>query len=245
MNLARVEHYFSRFLSAMELRSRQGSAMLDLAPGHSVVLSPNLKFAGTVNVDETTYGFADKVYDRAQLIELPLRREDVAKHLEGRPYADDRARGRRRAARPVALRVPGAGRDRPVRARAPRSSGPRGRSRWTRSSCRRSCPGSVAPTATWTRASRPSSARWATGLPAVAREGAGDALRSSRAMASPASEPAVGPDSSACARRCGARTANPASRRCSPACSERIARYLIRRERWTQGDLARHPSLAN
>ena len=87
MNLARVEHYFSRFLSAMELRSRQGSAMLDLAPGHSVVLSPNLKFAGTVNVDETTYGFADKVYDRAQLIELPLRREDVAKHLEGRPYA--------------------------------------------------------------------------------------------------------------------------------------------------------------
>ena len=87
MNLARVEHYFSRFLSAMELRSRQGSAMLDLAPGHSVVLSPNLKFAGTVNVDETTYGFADKVYDRAQLIELPLRREDVAKHVEGRPYA--------------------------------------------------------------------------------------------------------------------------------------------------------------
>ena len=87
MNLARVEHYFSRFLSAMELRSRQGSAMLDLAPGHSVVLPPNLKFAGTVNVDETTYGFADKVYDRAQLIELPLRRKDVAKHLEGRPYA--------------------------------------------------------------------------------------------------------------------------------------------------------------
>jgi hypothetical protein len=61
--------------------------MLDLAPGHSVVLPPNLKFAGTVNVDETTYGFADKVYDRAQLIELPLRRKDVAKHLEGRPYA--------------------------------------------------------------------------------------------------------------------------------------------------------------
>src|SRR3954453_23485285 len=87
MNLSRVEHYFSRFLSAMELRSRQGSAMLDLAPGHSVVLSPNLKFAGTVNVDETTYGFADKVYDRAQLIELPLRREDVAKHVNGRPNA--------------------------------------------------------------------------------------------------------------------------------------------------------------
>ena len=87
MNLARVEHYFSWFLSAMELRSRQGTARLDLAPGHVVVLSPNLKFAGTVNVDETTHGFADKVYDRAQLIELPLPREKVVQHLDAYPYA--------------------------------------------------------------------------------------------------------------------------------------------------------------
>ncbi|MFB3738287.1 MAG: McrB family protein [Candidatus Velamenicoccus archaeovorus] len=88
MNLARVEHYFSRFLSAMELRARDGTARLDLAPGHTVVLSPNLKFAGTVNVDETTHGFADKVYDRAQLIELPLPRDKVVEHLDGFPYAD-------------------------------------------------------------------------------------------------------------------------------------------------------------
>jgi 5-methylcytosine-specific restriction endonuclease McrBC GTP-binding regulatory subunit McrB len=88
MNLARVEHYFSRFLSAMELRSRQGSARLDLAPGHTLVLPPNLKFAGTVNVDETTHGFADKVYDRAQLIELPLPRDKVVEHLDGFPYAE-------------------------------------------------------------------------------------------------------------------------------------------------------------
>jgi 5-methylcytosine-specific restriction endonuclease McrBC GTP-binding regulatory subunit McrB len=88
MNLARVEHYFSRFLSAMELRSRQGSARLDLAPGHTLVLPPNLKFAGTVNVDETTHGFADKVYDRAQLIELPLPRQKVVEHLDEFPYAE-------------------------------------------------------------------------------------------------------------------------------------------------------------
>ncbi len=87
MNLARVEYYFSRFLSAMELRSRQGRARLDLAPGHTVVLAPNLKFAGTVNVDETTHGFADKVYDRAQLIELPLPREKVIEHMDAEPYA--------------------------------------------------------------------------------------------------------------------------------------------------------------
>ena len=88
MNLARVEHYFSRFLSAMEIRTREGVARLDLAPGHTVELTPNLKFSGTVNVDETTHGFADKVYDRAQVIELPLAREHVIDHMRGRPYAD-------------------------------------------------------------------------------------------------------------------------------------------------------------
>ena len=77
MNLARVEHYFSRFLSAMEVRSREGIAQLDLAPGHTVELTPNLRFTGTVNIDETTHGFADKVFDRAQLLELPLQRNDV------------------------------------------------------------------------------------------------------------------------------------------------------------------------
>jgi hypothetical protein len=86
MNLARVEHYFSRFLSAIEVRTRDGVAHLDLAPGHRVTLTPNLKFAGTVNMDETTHGFADKVYDRAQLIELPLDRLDVSAHLDGFPY---------------------------------------------------------------------------------------------------------------------------------------------------------------
>ena len=54
-------------------------------------LSPNLKFAGTVNIDETTHGFADKVYDRAQLIELPLQRSYVVEYLEGEPYAEDRS----------------------------------------------------------------------------------------------------------------------------------------------------------
>jgi hypothetical protein len=86
MNLARVEHYFSRFLSSMEVRSREGVAQLDLAPGHHVELTPNLRFTGTVNIDETTHGFADKVFDRAQVIELPLGRADVLAHLEGTPH---------------------------------------------------------------------------------------------------------------------------------------------------------------
>jgi len=88
MNLARVEYYFAKFLSAMELRARSEEATIELAPNNKVPLPPNLLFTGTVNVDETTHGFADKVYDRAQLIELPVSREDLSQLLAGRPYHD-------------------------------------------------------------------------------------------------------------------------------------------------------------
>lgn len=50
----------------MEMRARYGTAKIELGPGEEIVLPPNLRFAGTVNVDETTHNFADKVYDRAQ-----------------------------------------------------------------------------------------------------------------------------------------------------------------------------------
>jgi hypothetical protein len=86
MNLARVEYYFAKFLSAMEVRARVGSATLELDADRETSLTPNLYFVGTVNVDETTHGFADKVYDRAQLIELPVTRAGIVVHLDGRPY---------------------------------------------------------------------------------------------------------------------------------------------------------------
>ena len=89
MTLARVEYYFAQLLSAMEVRARRGTAELVLGPGQAVLLTPNLKVVGTVNVDETTHGFADKVYDRAQLIEVEARREDLEAHLAGKPYAQD------------------------------------------------------------------------------------------------------------------------------------------------------------
>lgn len=88
MNLARVEYYFAQFLSALEVRARSGEGMLHL--GHEEVpLGGNLKFVGTVNIDETTHGFADKVYDRAQLIELAAPREALAAHIGDVPYAAD------------------------------------------------------------------------------------------------------------------------------------------------------------
>lgn len=87
MNLARVEQYFARFLSAMEMRAREGEVTLSLAGGRTEVLTPNLYFIGTVNVDETIHGFADKVYDRAQLIEIPAPRKLIAEHLSDREYS--------------------------------------------------------------------------------------------------------------------------------------------------------------
>ncbi|QSJ17797.1 tetratricopeptide repeat protein [Nostoc sp. UHCC 0702] len=88
MNLARVEYYFAKFLSAMEVRMREGVAEIELASEKQVILPPNLYFIGTVNVDETTHGFADKVYDRAQMIELEVCREDLSEHLDKVDYRE-------------------------------------------------------------------------------------------------------------------------------------------------------------
>lgn len=93
MNLARVEHYFAEYLSAMESRrlGDDGSVISEpvllhdestdvLAAGEdesdglrvpsSLELPPNFFVVGTVNVDETTQPFSRKVLDRANTIEL-------------------------------------------------------------------------------------------------------------------------------------------------------------------------------
>lgn len=86
MNLARVEYYFATLLSKMEKRKREGTAMLQLGPETEVLLPPNFSFIGTVNIDETTHAFADKVYDRAQLIEMEASKDRLREHLGEEPY---------------------------------------------------------------------------------------------------------------------------------------------------------------
>ncbi|OUL23291.1 hypothetical protein BV378_21655 [Nostoc sp. RF31YmG] len=88
MNLARVEYYFAKFLSVMEVRMREGEAEIELAPGKKVLLPPNLYFIGTVNVDETTHSFADKIYDRAQMIELEINRDDLENYMSDVDYRE-------------------------------------------------------------------------------------------------------------------------------------------------------------
>ena len=88
MNLARVEYYFAKFLSVMEVRMREEETEIELAPGKKVLLPPNLYFIGTVNVDETTHNFADKIYDRAQMIELEINRDDLKNYLVDVEYQE-------------------------------------------------------------------------------------------------------------------------------------------------------------
>jgi hypothetical protein len=99
MNLSKVEHYFSDFLSCLESRICRDSEveqepiqlhnrgefveaddpLLEEVPAR-LFLPLNLYVTGTVNVDETTYMFSPKVLDRANVIEF----NDVELgHLEG------------------------------------------------------------------------------------------------------------------------------------------------------------------
>lgn len=76
MNLARVEYYFSDFLSAMELTGGAISLYADTtdieeaAPDVPPRLQfpPNVLVIGTVNIDETTFMFSPKVLDRANVL---------------------------------------------------------------------------------------------------------------------------------------------------------------------------------
>ncbi len=79
MNLARVEHYFADFLSALESGEplslhdveavEDGSREGPVVP-RQICVPPNLFFVGTVNVDESTYMFSSKVLDRAFTLEF-------------------------------------------------------------------------------------------------------------------------------------------------------------------------------
>ncbi|MDR6302569.1 hypothetical protein GGQ85_000245 [Nitrobacter vulgaris] len=96
MNLARVEHYFSDWLSCTESRRQFGDGKIIQHPvalhrsenqmegrlfepdgtftnvpvPSNLELPTNLVVTGTVNVDETTFGFSPKVLDRAMVIEF-------------------------------------------------------------------------------------------------------------------------------------------------------------------------------
>lgn len=81
MNLARVEYYFSQFLSVLEKNPKDRLLKLynkkiqprlyngDKYPS-SIRIPENIRFVGTMNVDETTFQISDKVLDRSNVITL-------------------------------------------------------------------------------------------------------------------------------------------------------------------------------
>ena len=84
MNLARVEHYFSQFLSIIEDSEKERTLTvynqnLEDKLYNSSTYPANIKiwdnvlFVGTVNIDESTFNFSDKVLDRANIIKLSMR----------------------------------------------------------------------------------------------------------------------------------------------------------------------------
>ena len=81
MNLARVEHYFSDFLSIIETREYEENRIVtkNLITDvnykgedelKELIIPENVYIVGTVNMDETTHPFSRKVLDRANSIEL-------------------------------------------------------------------------------------------------------------------------------------------------------------------------------
>lgn len=80
MNLARAEHYFAQFISVLESEEEPRLRLYNptLAPRlynsdaypAEIPIGRNVLFTGTVNVDESTYHFSDKILDRANVITL-------------------------------------------------------------------------------------------------------------------------------------------------------------------------------
>jgi predicted nucleic acid-binding Zn-ribbon protein len=103
MNLARVEYYFSEFLSRLELRNSAGANVADQkmrerssigiegGPGDAkkldVFVDHNVLFVGTMNEDESTQSLSDKVVDRANVMRFgtPKKLQTAA----GRPAIDN------------------------------------------------------------------------------------------------------------------------------------------------------------
>lgn len=76
MNLARVEYYFSDFLSVIESRKWKDGKIVtspvlpeSIANKH-IMIPSNVYIIGTVNMDETTHPLSKKVLDRANTIEF-------------------------------------------------------------------------------------------------------------------------------------------------------------------------------
>jgi len=96
MNLARVEYYFSEFLSKLEARRGSGAATKQLRRDAEIAIDMgslsegeqpisfypdlNVLFTGTMNEDESTQSLSDKVVDRACVLRFGRPKDLEPKH---------------------------------------------------------------------------------------------------------------------------------------------------------------------
>lgn len=78
MNLSQVEYWFAPFISLLELKENRVLRLYsknincnnaDIYPSE-IIIGDNIRFIGTVNLDETTKEFSDRVLDRANLVTI-------------------------------------------------------------------------------------------------------------------------------------------------------------------------------
>lgn len=99
MNLARAEYYFAQFISVLEKKENPAlqlynPSLEERVYNHSdyparIPLMDNVLFMGTVNVDESTYHFSDKILDRANVITLHQRKFSDMARLTRREVASE------------------------------------------------------------------------------------------------------------------------------------------------------------
>lgn len=99
MNLARAEYYFAQFISVLEKKEKPAlqlynPSLEERVYNHSdyparIPLMDNVLFMGTVNVDESTYHFSDKILDRANVITLHQRKFSDMARLTRREVAPE------------------------------------------------------------------------------------------------------------------------------------------------------------
>jgi len=96
MNLARVEYYFSDFLSKLETRrvdKTKAKILLECAgsgtEAKAVYPWKNVLFVGTMNEDETTQTLSDKVIDRSNVLRFGAPRSFASKTADTTKFTDE------------------------------------------------------------------------------------------------------------------------------------------------------------
>jgi len=96
MNLARVEYYFSDFLSKLETRrvdKTKAKILLECAgsgtKSKAVYPWENVLFVGTMNEDETTQTLSDKVIDRSNVLRFGAPKSFAAKTADTEKFAGE------------------------------------------------------------------------------------------------------------------------------------------------------------